>query len=163
MGRPRRKPIIRLLEKVRVEDKGYRTPCWLYAGSTVTGGYGRIYADGRLVCVHRLAYEHFNGSIPDDLTIDHLCGNPCCVNPEHLEAVTIRENILRGNGAAARNARKTHCKHGHEFTSENTYSRRDRGNGRYRECKECRRDATRRWQAREAQRKQADQEERKAA
>jgi hypothetical protein len=68
-----------------------------------------------------VAYELAIGPIPEGLTIDHLCRNRGCVNPAHLEAVTNRTNLLRGDGIAALNARKTHCKRGHEFTPENTY------------------------------------------
>jgi hypothetical protein len=57
----------------------------------------------------------------EGLVIDHLCRVPLCVNPEHLEPVTLRENILRGESLSARRARQTHCKHGHEFTAANTY------------------------------------------
>ena len=81
---------------------------------------------------YRLAYEHFIGPIPAGLTIDHLCKNHSCVNPTHLEVVTQKINILRGESFAAKRARQTHCKHGHEFTPENTGHKRT---GRY--CRQC--------------------------
>ena len=85
------------------------------------GGYGRFWSNGRGVYAHRYAYEHFVAPIPKGLTIDHLCRNRACVNPAHLEVVTMRVNVLRGETFAAENAAKTHCVHGHEFTQKNTY------------------------------------------
>lgn len=67
------------------------------------------------------------------MTLDHLCRNRLCVNPEHLEVVSRGENVLRGVGVTAENKRKTHCAHGHEFTTENTYRY-----GNKRHCRTCR-------------------------
>jgi hypothetical protein len=99
-------------------------PCWLWLGPPNSDGYGHIGEGphkGRLLKVHRVTYELLVGPIPEGLELDHLCRVRLCVNPVHLEAVTNRENMLRGVGVCALNARKTHCKHGHEFTPENTY------------------------------------------
>lgn len=93
--------------------------------------YGRL-PGKKLVLAHRIAYTNRYGEIPPDLVIDHLCRNGLCVNPEHLEAVTNVENILRGEGAPAKNARKTHCKNGHELSAENCWNRKGR-----RACKIC--------------------------
>lgn len=84
---------------------------------------------------HRVAYEHWRGQIPSGLEIDHLCRNRWCVNPDHLEAVTDAVNVLRGEGCYAQNARKTHCKRGHEFTAENTYLIKGGAGGRM--CRTC--------------------------
>ena len=111
--------------------------CWLWTGAKSTGGYGRIYWSGKLLQAHRVVYELERGPIPDGLELDHLCRVRSCVNPDHLEPVTSRENLLRGVGASAANARRTACENGHEFTPENTY--RWRGT---RGCKTCRADAT---------------------
>ena len=113
--------------------------CWLWTGTKTSMGYGRLYiinqSDNKSVRVlaHRLAYEIFVGPIPDGLTIDHLCRNRPCVNPEHLEAITLQDNILRGIGSAARNAKKTHCPQGHPYDLLNTYIR---ANG-WRVCHRC--------------------------
>jgi hypothetical protein len=104
---------------------------WKYALSH--NGYGLKRIGNKMVRVHRFVYEVCYGKIPDGLVIDHLCRNRKCINPHHLELTTIKENTLRGVGPTAMNAKKTHCKHGHEFNDENTYIRKD---GR-RNCKKC--------------------------
>lgn len=111
--------------------------CWLWRGSKNNHGYGRIAVKGAswtMTYAHRWAYEDRYGLISDGMEIDHLCRNPDCVNPEHLEVVTHRENMLRGNTVGAYEAAQTHCAHGHPFSSENTYLRKDRLG---RMCKEC--------------------------
>ena len=123
----------------RVEVKG-QDKCWIWRGGNNGNGYGRIWSAGRMVYVHRLSYELLIGEIPEGLCIDHLCRNPLCVNPLHLEAVTHRENILRGTSPNAKAARKTHCKRGHKFTPENTA--RPQGTRR---CRECDRQRSRRY------------------
>lgn len=109
--------------------------CWLWLGAINHDGYGRLRIDGHSWFVHRLAYEILVGPIPKGLELDHKCRVRCCANPGHLEPVTHHENIMRGEGEAARHARKTHCKHGHRFTPENTYVD-PKG---YRICRQCRR------------------------
>lgn len=99
--------------------------CWLWTGTFGSAGYGMLSRGGgrgaRSVGAHRAAYELMVGPIPAGLQIDHLCRVRACVNPAHLELVTVRENVLRGEGITARNKRATHCKRGHEFTPENTH------------------------------------------
>lgn len=77
--------------------KKLRGGCWEWQGVRTTGGYGRFDIDGRTVAAHRYAYESRVGPIPPRLVIDHLCRNPPCVRPDHLEPVTTIQNTLRGN------------------------------------------------------------------
>lgn len=114
----------------KVEAQG---DCLVWVAGKTAAGYGNFKVGGRDVYAHRFAYEAFVAEIPDGLTMDHLCRNRACVNTAHLEPVTRRVNTLRGEGYTAQQARKTHCKRGHEFTPENTYSWRG---GRI--CRSCR-------------------------
>lgn len=96
--------------------------CWVWNSSADNENYGRIRADGGklLLSAHRVAYEKYKDLIPEGMTIDHLCKNKWCVNPRHLEAVTPKENILRGNSPSALCARKMHCPQGHFYSKANT-------------------------------------------
>jgi len=113
-------------------------PCWEWTASRNNNGYGVFRWQGRLHCAHRIVYQVLVGLIPDGLESDHLCRNPPCVNPAHIEAVTHRVNSRRGNVGAVNGARqmaKTHCLHGHLYDEMNTYRTPD---GR-RNCRACRR------------------------
>jgi hypothetical protein len=123
-------PEIRFWPRV---DKSDPDGCWLWTGPIGSHGYGTFGIGVRLVLTHRFAYEFCVGPIPKGLVIDHLCGVRPCVRPDHLEAVTQRENVLRGSSPMAQQARQTHCKRGHPFDVENTYRSKDG----HRSCKKC--------------------------
>jgi hypothetical protein len=112
------------------------TGCWNWTGPIYKGqGHGFIQEGAKKRhMAHRFVWEQIAGPIPKGLVLDHLCKNKRCVNPEHLEAVTQGVNAFRG-GTDGGNAAKTHCKHGHGFTPENTYIR---VNG-WRGCRACQR------------------------
>ena len=123
-------------------QKGSDDECWEWTGQVGHHRYGTLYDTDRKRhnVAHRISYELFVGSIPKGLTIDHLCRNRRCVNPAHLEAVTMRENVLRSDGPTAINARKTHCLNGHPYDEENTLVSARGG----RDCRTCRRERQRR-------------------
>jgi len=120
--------LARLEAKVRREPAG----CWKWRGSPRGDGYGQLRVAGYWWGAHRLAYTLWVGPIPDGLTIDHLCRQPLCVNPAHMEPVTKRENTLRGFGITAQQARRTHCPRGHAYDEGNTYFSRNK-----RSCRRC--------------------------
>jgi Pyruvate/2-oxoacid:ferredoxin oxidoreductase delta subunit len=111
------------------------TGCWFWLGNHSPAGYAMFTAKkGRISGAHRYSYEIHKGPIPVGLEVDHICNMKGCVNPDHLQALTSRQNQMRTNSPIAQNSRKTHCHKGHEFTPENTV--KHSGGGR--ECRECR-------------------------
>jgi hypothetical protein len=115
-------PELRFWSKVKPDGD-----CLAWTGASSAAKPGQPYIYGffgfgspcRNVLAHRWAYAYVYGCIPQGLVIDHLCRNTLCVNPAHLEAVTQRENVMRGTGPSAVNATKTHCKQGHELSGWN--------------------------------------------
>ena len=138
----------RFLRHVRVSKLG----CWLWQGALTQapdgGGYGKFWwsIEQPHSLAHRAAWQLYRGEIPEGMTIDHRCNVRRCVNPAHLQVLTMRENILRGNGWAARNARKTSCANGHPYTPETTGTQK--GTGRF--CRICRRQDYKRYHRRKA-------------
>lgn len=133
--------------------------CWLWTGcrtgTSFSDGYGRLFVGkGRhrkTVLAHRLSYELAFGKIPDGLHLDHLCRNTLCVNPSHLEPVTCAENNARGISPAAKNKRKTQCKHGHPLSGKNLRARQGCNGRPGRECVICRKEISRRYAERRKQ------------
>lgn len=125
------------LEKARFWEKVKKTPtCWLWTASVKPEGYGQFAINRKPQYAHRIAWTLLRGRIPGRMTLDHVkerCRNRNCVNPNHLEVVTNKENVLRGRGIAARNARKVRCVRGHRFSGSNLYIR---PNG-HRRCRTC--------------------------
>lgn len=126
----------------RFWDKVYPCPvtgCWHWGAyiSHSNGGYGKFtFGVGDNRPAHRVAYETVVGPIPEGLTLDHLCRVPSCVNPDHLEPVTLAENTRRNMSPTVVSRRTGRCVSGlHEMTPENTYVRPD-GSG-YRWCRAC--------------------------
>lgn len=129
-------PVARFEERIVKDENG----CWIWHGKISTAGRAIFKVNARTVFVHRWAYEHYRGPIPDGLVLDHLCKKHSCVNPYHLEAVTVLENNKRA---------RTHCFKGHPYDDKNTILRKD---GR-RLCRICanQRDAKYRRQSLEKQ------------
>lgn len=119
-----------------VSDSGF----WEWSGRLSSEGYGVVSFKGRDIYVHRMAYESAIEPIAPKMTIDHLCRNRRCVNPEHLEMVSIAVNVMRGQGSTAIAARRNGCAKGHPYTPENLYVRKDTG---HRQCRECTRQSHR--------------------
>ena len=136
-----RRPIAsRILDRLDTSDP---EACWPWPGATNGVGYGVIGRGGKTgsnTYVHRVMYEHLVGPIPAGLVLDHLCRNRICANPKHLQPVTHRTNLLRGEGISGTNARKTHCPQGHLYDIENTYTYPDGS----RRCRACAREDQRR-------------------
>lgn len=117
--------------------------CWLWTGARCHGGYAQFRLSGHPKrgdvvqdSVHRIAYRWLVGEIAPGMQLDHRCRVRTCVNPSHLEVVTPRENTLRGNTPAARNAHKTHCPRGHAYAGPNLLV-----SGGKRHCRTCKRGA----------------------
>ena len=144
MSGPKKRPVsVRFAEKLLEPDANGCVP---WGGTLADTGYGVLWVNGRNVGAHRISVELSGREIPSGHHVDHLCRNPRCVNPDHLEPVTPGENNRRGNTFAAANIAKTHCPKGHPLSEGNldSYSLRQ---GR-RACQTCIRQKCREWHAR---------------
>jgi len=117
-----------LSERIQITHSG----CWLWTKSTTKGGYGQFRRDGKQHYAHIAMYELMRGRVPPGLELDHTCRTRRCCNPDHLDPVPHRENVLRGMSPSARSARAAHCVNGHKFTAENTIH--IQGGRRCRQC-----------------------------
>lgn len=130
--------MVRLLRRTEV----MRDPdsCWFWRGGRhhpmphISYGMFGFFRSTQRASAHRVSYTLFHGDIPRGMQINHLCRVTLCVNPRHLELVTQRENLLRGNTVAARNAAKTICKNGHPLADN-------------RRCPTCNRESQARFRA----------------
>ena len=128
--------LFRLFNKVEIIDP---EGCWIWQSAKYPTGYGHIRFGKKSAYAHRVFYELIFGNIPEGKELDHLCRNPSCVNPFHLEAVTHQVNMQRGiwpggRGFAAWAKKNTHCGRGHPMTDDNLYYRKS---GK-RACRACR-------------------------
>ena len=127
----------RFLEKVK-EPFDIHNGCWFWTGHKNHNGYGRMRSgEGRNIFAHRLSYELFVGSIPEELHIDHICQNRACVRSDHLQAIPLAENI----GKLRRS--NTHCRYGHLYSEANTYWYKGS-----RVCRKCAAETQRRYRRR---------------
>ena len=111
--------------------------CWLWVGSLDTHGYSTFKINGKSRQGYKVAYEALVGAVPDGLVLDHrVCDNPLCVNPAHLTPCTQRENVLRGTGPSAAQARRDTCEKGHPLVCDKR---------RRRVCVVCRLEYARQW------------------
>lgn len=124
----------RFFEKTAFVDKWHDgTRCLEWTAAISPDGYGRFGYKGENWNAYKWLYEQCYDLVPKNRELDHLCRNRKCVAPLHLEVVTKRENVLRGVGPTAINARKTHCSNGHLLSDDNVWVRD--GTGRC--CKAC--------------------------
>lgn len=135
----------RFWEKAQINSEG----CWEWTAGLSGKGYGRFQIGDTSYKAHRIAYEALVGEIKDGLVIDHLCRVRRCVNPAHMEPVTNRENLRRGDGGINNLRRgggtpKSHCVNGHPFSGEN----RAVGSRGHQRCRACQREWSRASRAR---------------
>jgi hypothetical protein len=124
-----------LLERISAKiEPDPDTGCWIWTAAKNQYGYGVVGIEtGKTGLAHRVAYRLMVGDIPEGLDLDHLCRTRACIRPEHLEPVTRRTNLLRGDTATARNAAKTHCPSGHPYSGTNLIVQRSGS----RMCRAC--------------------------
>lgn len=138
-----------LQQKIKSKIRIAKSGCWFWTGYVAKNGYGStsvIPSEGgryKTEMAHRASYLAFVGPIPKGLQIDHLCKIRKCVNPDHLEAVTPKENVLRSNANFRAQLARTHCPANHEYTADNLYTAKTKSGGVSRSCKTCAKSRTR--------------------
>ena len=122
-----------ITQKIKIDPV---TQCWDWMGTIRSDGYGLVHVRelNKQQRIHRVVYELLVSKIQTGLVIDHLCRNRKCVNPEHLEQVSIKTNTFRGISPVVQKRNQTHCKYGHELTGENLYIHPKRST---RHCRKC--------------------------
>lgn len=119
--------------------------CWLWAGSSRSRGYGSLWLDQTMQLAHRISFSVEN-EVPSGMVVDHKCRVHCCVNPDHLRAITGKENTLIGVGPSALNAQKAMCSNGHDLSGDNLLQQK--GPRPRRVCRACRRASCKAYKAR---------------
>lgn len=113
-------------------------PCWIWTKALDRKGYGVATIipteerTSRTIGAHRMSYILTYGFAPEGMDLDHLCRVHACVRPSHLEPVTHRENVLRGESIMADQVKRTHCPKGHHYEGNNLII--DNGG---RKCRTC--------------------------
>lgn len=122
--------LLSFFKSFKVDSKG----CWVWTGTKRI--YPRMFFGGKAYYpAHRVAVKISGRQTPTDLTVDHLCRNRLCVNPDHLEMVTLEVNILRGDCPTAKNARAKKCTRGHSLSGKNLIVLKSRPE--WRQCRKC--------------------------
>ena len=137
----------RLMQRIDIQDRNFKSPCWIWIGKKDRYGYGYCHFEGEKRPAHRVFFRLFYGYFPPypGFHVDHLCRNRDCVNPDHLEKVTPQENASRAKPFRPPDPKSfnTHCVNGHEFTDQNTYLRPSGS----RDCRACIRSRVRKYQS----------------
>lgn len=127
----------RLMSRLRVEGE-----CWVWTGCRNPGGYGHMRVNGRVEKAHAVAvFLRHGADVLRAETVNHLCFNRLCCNPDHLQVASKWENTLHGASPSAHHAAKTHCQNGHALEGENIAPRSDG-----RRCRECKRISSRKYE-----------------